>query len=81
MRSLTRRLREITDQLGYPYSSKMVSNGLALTPPVAQEVVRDLLVDRIEITLDGPAEYHNRRRATKSAPPRSTPSIATSPTW
>ncbi len=69
MRSLTRRLREITDQLGYQYSSKMVSNGLALTPPVAQEVVRDLLVDRIEITLDGPAEYHDRRRATKSGAP------------
>ena len=44
----------------------MVSNGLALTPAVAQEVVRDLAVDRIEITLDGTAEYHNRRRATKA---------------
>ncbi len=69
VRSLTKRMRAITDELGYQYAAKMVTNGLALTPRVAEEVVRDLLIDRIEITLDGPAEYHDRRRCTKSGGP------------
>jgi uncharacterized protein len=69
VRSLTARFRQITDELGYQYVAKMVTNGLALTPRLAAEVVRDLAIDRIEITLDGSAEYHDRRRCTKTGGP------------
>jgi uncharacterized protein len=66
MRALSRRFREAAAEHGCSYDAKMVTNGLLLTPAVAAEVVREMAVSRIEVTIDGTAEYHDRRRPTKN---------------
>jgi uncharacterized protein len=48
------------------YSAKVVTNGVALTPEIATELVRQLGVTSIEVTLDGPRRHHDARRHTKS---------------
>ena len=66
MRLLTERLLEVTRRFGCRYDARIVTNGLGLTPAVAEELVREMHVRKIEITLDGTAEYHDLRRATKA---------------
>ena len=69
MRSLTARLRNIVAKGGVGYSSKVVTNGLELTGEVARELVENLGVVFIEVTLDGPAEFHDGRRHWKGGHP------------
>ncbi len=66
MRSLSRRLQEVAAECGCPYSAKIVTNGLLLTPAVAGELVNEMKIDFIEVTLDGTAEFHDRHRPTKA---------------
>jgi len=66
IRRLTERFLEVTRQAGCRYRTRVVTNGLALTPAVAEELVGRMHVYKIEITLDGTAEYHDRRRYTKA---------------
>jgi len=69
MRTLTPLLMELAESFGCSYFSKIVTNGLALTEKVATEIVNDLGVQFIEITLDGVAEYHDIRRMQKNGMP------------
>lgn len=69
MRTLTSHLRALAESFGCSYIAKMVTNGLALTEKVATEIVEDLGVRSIEITLDGVAKYHDVRRMQKNGMP------------
>lgn len=65
MRTLTPRLLSLAQLFNARYHSKIVTNGLMLTPPVATELIKECRVNHIEITLDGTAEHHDVRRHTK----------------
>jgi uncharacterized protein len=66
VRRLTSELQNRTDARRMRYSAKVVTNGVALTAETATELVRQLGVTSIEVTLDGPRHHHDARRHTKS---------------
>lgn len=65
MRSLTPSLLQLAAEFKVAYLGKVVTNGLALSDSVATELVKNLAIGSIEVTLDGTAEYHDARRHTK----------------
>jgi uncharacterized protein len=65
MRELTILFKELADKYNIPYRSKIVTNGLSLKEGIFEELVNDLHVNSIEITLDGTAEYHDKKRFLK----------------
>jgi len=69
IRKLTEAFREVASKNQCVYGAKIVTNGLALSHQVARELVLDLAVHEIEVTLDGPPEFHNARRCTKGGLP------------
>lgn len=69
IRTLTPHLVALAESFGCSYEAKIVTNGLALTKKVATEIVKDLSVRSIEITLDGVAEFHDARRMQKNGMP------------
>jgi uncharacterized protein len=69
IRSLTAQLRKTAARHRCAYDAHMVTNGFSLSPAVADELVDGLGVSEVEITLDGPPETHDRRRATKAGRP------------
>ncbi|MGB3467328.1 MAG: radical SAM protein [Cyclobacteriaceae bacterium] len=66
IRSLTKRLKEIAASEGIPYQARVVTNGLSLKRKIFEELVNDLNITGVEVTLDGTAEYHDKVRHTKS---------------
>jgi uncharacterized protein len=66
IRSFTPRIREIAEKYGCRYKSRIITNGLALTPTVATELVEQHSVAGIDVTLDGSEEAHDGRRSTKT---------------
>lgn len=58
---LTEKFLEICEQHNIQYSAGMITNGYLLTKEVANKL-NDMKVDRIQVTLDGTAEQHNKRR-------------------
>lgn len=69
IRLLTPLLKSLADEFDLRYSSKIVTNGLSLKPDIYKELIEDIHVDHIEVTLDGVAEFHDHRRHTKSSFP------------
>ncbi|EAZ88571.1 radical SAM/SPASM domain-containing protein [Crocosphaera chwakensis] len=69
IRSLTPQLKALAEEFNCSYQAKIVTNGLALTEKIARELVEDLHITTIEITLDGTQEYHDIRRIQKSGRP------------
>jgi uncharacterized protein len=69
IRSLSPELARLAASHGCTFGASMVTNGLALMPAVATELVRECSVRRITITLDGVAEYHDARRHHKDGRP------------
>jgi uncharacterized protein len=65
IRELTPLLKELAAEFDMPYASKIVTNGLSLKENIFVELVNELKVDHIEVTLDGIAPYHDKRRITK----------------
>jgi len=57
MRSLTKKIRGLAGS----FSASLVTNGYLLEKPVVDQL-DDLNIRRIQITLDGPRDVHNRRR-------------------
>jgi uncharacterized protein len=51
------------------FNSKIVTNGLALTPKVAKLLEEEASCTFAEVTLDGSGPYHNQRRHLKSGAP------------
>lgn len=65
IRSLTPRLQALAEQAGCAYGASMTTNGLALTPAIATEIVDTHMIHSLTISLDGTAEAHDARRPTK----------------
>ncbi|WP_165828278.1 radical SAM/SPASM domain-containing protein [Chryseobacterium phosphatilyticum] len=66
LRKVTGKLKELTSDLGIGYSAKITTNGLALKKNIFLELVNEHAVKTIEVTLDGTAEFHDKRRFVKS---------------
>jgi uncharacterized protein len=69
IRTLTPQLKSLAEEFSCTYNATIVTNGLALTEEIAEELVNDLGIDAIEITLDGVAEFHDARRMQKNGAP------------
>ncbi len=65
MRELTPKMMEIAHSHNMSYGSAVVTNGLSLKPNIFEELVTLLGVRKIEVTLDGTSEYHDKHRYTK----------------
>jgi uncharacterized protein len=65
IRKLTPPLRDICREAGARYAAYVITNGLLLTPRTSDELCHELGVLRIQVTLDGPRETHDRRRMLK----------------
>ena len=65
MRRLTAELLRRTGRRKMRYSAKVVTNGVSLTPAVVTELVEQLKVASVEVTLDGTREAHDARRYNK----------------
>lgn len=65
MREMTAKLIAMADRFNCTYSAKIVTNGLSLKENIFLELVQKLKINNIEVTLDGIAEYHDKRRFTK----------------
>ena len=66
IRKASGRLIAMCEQRGLSYTSNMITNGLGLKPLIFKELVEKCKVTGYQITLDGIAESHNKRRLTKS---------------
>jgi uncharacterized protein len=69
IRDLSPRLIEIAARHGCAYSAKMVTNGAALSPEIAREIVQRHRITEAEITLDGLGAAHDAKRPAKSGAP------------
>jgi uncharacterized protein len=65
MRLINNRLKNYCEINKISYGSKVVTNGLSLKPNIYKELVDDLKVDKIEITLDGTQKDHDEHRYLK----------------
>lgn len=65
LRELTNQFKKLAEEFNIRYASKIVTNGLSLKSKIFEELVVDLNVTQIEVTLDGPAEFHDTHRYTK----------------
>lgn len=65
MRALSKELINIAAEKDLSYGAKVVTNGLSLKPAIFKELVTDMKVQQIELTLDGTGMYHDQRRITK----------------
>ena len=59
--ALSDRLMAIADQRRIPYSAMIVTNGFLLSAEVAESLYRRKVMG-VQVTLDGPPEYHDARR-------------------
>jgi uncharacterized protein len=66
IRALTKEFKDLSAEAGIKYSSKIVTNGLSLKPQLYRQLVQELNVTSIEVTLDGTAKYHDEHRYTKA---------------
>ncbi len=69
MRQMTDIFKQLCLEFDLRYSSKIVTNGLSLKENIFEELVNDLNVRAIEVTLDGTAEFHDTHRYTKENGP------------
>jgi uncharacterized protein len=65
MRRMSPKLRELAELHDCEYEAKIVTNGLLLDADVSTELVESHCVRSIEVTIDGPAEFHDRSRPLK----------------
>ncbi|MCD9019436.1 radical SAM/SPASM domain-containing protein [Parachryseolinea silvisoli] len=65
MRAINKKLRQVLPE-GVLVTGKVVTNGLSLKDDIFDELVRDFGVTRVEVTLDGIEEHHNRQRYLKA---------------
>ncbi|MCA6068398.1 SPASM domain-containing protein [Chryseobacterium sp. RG1] len=66
IKNTTERLLKICEERDLWYSASMVTNGLSLKGKLFQELVTQYKVRDFQITLDGLAESHDKRRYTKN---------------
>lgn len=66
MRAITEKLKMFCSFNDIKYSSKVVTNGLRLSESILLELVNELNVSKIEITIDGTEENHDKHRFLKN---------------
>lgn len=66
IRALTPHLRDICAEASARFRASVITNGLLLTPQMINELYHELGVRRLQVTLDGPREIHDRRRSLKN---------------
>lgn len=66
LRDIARRAVALADSYHKPYQSMLVTNGALLDQRKLTTLLEDCRVTHIEVTLDGPAEVHDRHRPLKS---------------
>lgn len=62
--SLTNKFIELCSENNISYNAGIITNGYHLNPETAQKLV-DLKVTSVQVTLDGPKEYHDLKRPLK----------------
>ena len=62
---LSQTIFDLAEEHKFEYGSSIVSNGYLLTPNVVDKL-RDLKVNSVQVTLDGPARLHNEKRPLKN---------------
>ncbi|GAB4224404.1 MAG: radical SAM/SPASM domain-containing protein [Gammaproteobacteria bacterium] len=69
IRSLSPKIHQLCEKHSLKYSGFIITNGISLSNKIADELINELKVTRFEITLDGLAEYHDKRRHLKDGSP------------
>jgi uncharacterized protein len=67
IRELTTVFKQIAHDFSLGYGAKVVTNGLSLKEAIFDELVGELAVNSIEVTLDGTETYHDQHRHTKES--------------
>jgi uncharacterized protein len=65
---LTRSFLDLAEEYKFEYTVSMISNGYLLNKENVDRL-RDLKVSGVQITLDGPARFHNQKRPLKNGKP------------
>jgi uncharacterized protein len=63
------KLIELANERGLFYQANIITNGLSLKPAVFEELVNLCKITAYQITIDGTAESHDKRRVTKTGDP------------
>jgi uncharacterized protein len=66
MRTLTKAFMAVSETNSLVYEASVVTNGVSLTNNVFRELVDEMKVNKIEITLDGDKYYHDLHRYKKT---------------
>lgn len=66
MKKLNEQLKDIAISRNLKYTGHITTNGYALSPSIYKMLKEEFNVYRIEITLDGSKEFHDKRRVTTS---------------
>ena len=69
IRNISKHAVREADKYNAAFSATITTNGYLLTPEVFEEAVNDWRLLRYQITIDGPREFHNRRRVLESGGP------------
>lgn len=65
IKKTTEKLLEICKERDLSYSANMITNGLSLKDKIFQDLVTNYKIRDYQITIDGTAETHDKRRITK----------------
>ncbi len=65
IRIVARGLKKLTEERELPFSFSITTNGALLTPEIVKEL-KEYGLKSVKITLDGTAEFHNRKRPFKN---------------
>lgn len=66
IRELTHKFKELVNTKNLGYEAGMITNGLSLKNKIFTELVSEHNLTFFQITIDGMAEHHDKRRITKS---------------
>jgi len=66
IKKTSRKLIDLCNEKQFAYMSNIITNGLSLKPKLFEELVKECKITQYQITLDGTAESHDKRRITKT---------------
>jgi len=66
METLTHNFLNLCSSRDIRYSAGLITNGYFLTPSICTKLIKEMKINFIQITLDGPQDIHDKRRPLKS---------------
>lgn len=69
IKKTSKELIEVCKERKFNYIADIITNGLSLKVKLFEELVKECLITHYQITIDGIAESHDKRRMTKSGEP------------